>query len=89
MREVERARSLAGHWGWALMHGWTFDDVVKWAPRSISVEHAVTMKQAGITPDELGWHYEDQGRGDLNWRLNRRIMTVDQVVLEALAQRTR
>jgi hypothetical protein len=43
--------------------GWTYDDIIEWAPTAMSVEHAIAMKRAGVDPAELGWHYEDQGRG--------------------------
>lgn len=71
------------------MAGWTYDDIIKWAPTGMSVEHAIAIKRAGVDPAELGWHYEDQGRGDLRWRLMCGAMTVDEVILEALARRER
>ena len=89
VREVERANQLAAHWGWALMDGWTYDDIIKWTPTGMPVEHAIAIKGAGVDPAELRWHYDDQGRGDLRWRLMCGTMTVDEVILEALARRER
>lgn len=69
VREVRRANELAEEWSWALMHGWNYDEITDWAPTGLIVSQAVVLKSAGVVPSELGWHYEDQGRGDLKWRL--------------------
>jgi len=87
--EVERAEKEAGQWATNLLDGWTYEDILDWAGSGVKPHQAVQIQAAGVTRDELGWHYEDQGRGDLAWRLGMRTWTVEQVINEAIARRDR
>jgi hypothetical protein len=89
VREVKRARQYADDWAWALAADWTYDEILTWLPVGVSVDYATALKHAGVRPDELGWHHEDQGRLRLSWRLMYGTMTVDQVILEVVGRRAR
>ena len=75
--------------GPTLFDGWAWEDLLEWVHTTVSADQAVQIKQAGVTPAELGWHWEDGQRGNLQYRLARGYMTVNQVILEAIARRVR
>ncbi len=88
-REVKRAEGLSRHWGSTLLDGWSFDDVLVWIGTSIDADDAVKLSAAGIGPLDIGWSYEDKGDYTLAQRLMAAEWTVEQVILEAEARRTR
>lgn len=89
VREVVEANRLTSHWGWALMSGWTYSDIVRWVHTGLPVEQAVQIEAAGVGPQELEWHWEDRDRDNLLWRLKLGAMSVEEVVLEAVERRKR
>jgi len=52
-------------------------------------EVAIRLAAGGVNPSEMGWHYEDRGAGTLADRLRHGQMTVDEVIVEAEARRSR
>lgn len=89
VRELKEANTVVAHWASTLLYGWAWDDVLEWADTALSADEAVQIKRAGVTPRELGWHWEDGQRGDLQSRLVRGHLTVDEVILEVIARRVR
>lgn len=90
VREINHARKLAGHWGAAIFdHGWTYEQILTWVPSGLEVEDAAALDRHGVTFSELDWHWDDPGQDSLRQRLFFGRMTVDQVILEAIARRVR
>lgn len=88
-REVEQAQKEASRWATNLLDGWRFEDILDWVGSSVDPAQAVQIRAAGVARGELGWHYEDHGRGDLAWRLAMGSWTVQEVITEAIARRDR
>lgn len=90
VREINHTRKLADHWGAAVFdHGWTNEQILAWVPSGLEVEDAVALDRHGVAPSELDWQWDDPGRDSLRQRLIFGRMTVDQVILEAIARRVR
>jgi hypothetical protein len=90
VREINHARKLADHWGGAIFdHGWTYEQILTWVPSGLEVKDAAALDRHGVALSELDWHWEDPGRDSLRQRLFFGRMTVDQVILEAIARRVR
>lgn len=89
VREMREANRIAEWWAPVLIFGWSYADVLLWMHTTVTADQAVQLKQAGVAPEEIGWHWEDGTRGDLQWRVLCGHMTVAQVILEVVARRVR
>lgn len=89
--EVDRAQKESGRWAGNLLDGMTFEDILMWikAPFLIRPEHAYVLRVAGVSPTEIDWSWDDQGRMTLAERLARGIWNVQRVITEVEGRRQR
>lgn len=99
--EVKEALEISGKWSTCMLSGMDYDEILDWretldrfsAPawllpaRDGSPDHAIALRNAGISPGDLGWRYGDETAGNLPERLARGQKTIDEVILEAKYRR--
>ena len=63
--------------------------LIAWVRTQVSGADAAALHRLGVTPDDVGWSYEDRGSHTLADRLRFGDFTVEQVALEVEGRRIR
>jgi hypothetical protein len=98
--EVKKANEYVARWAGCRLDGLLDDDILNWIlvltdpsgrnwllPELANApECASRLHSEGVRPSDVGWSYDDKGRGTLAERLRRGQLTTEQVILEARAR---
>lgn len=99
--EVKEAQEISAKWSTCMLAGMDNDEILNWREtldrfpspawllpaRDGSPDQAIALRNAGISPSDMGWRYGDEAMGTLPERLARGQLTIDEVILEAKYRR--